>query len=163
MTDPHASPAAGRPRAAAAPIKPPSVALRPVIFLVVVFFGVFGVVAASKFFGPAEVVKWRGDLPAAMAEARAANKPVLLYFTAEWCGPCQYMKRNIFSDAAVAEAMEQRYVPVRLDHDQRQDLIFHYQVAGIPWFAVLDEQGNAVRKLERGVETPGELIAWLNR
>jgi protein disulfide-isomerase len=126
-----------------------------------IFFGVFGVVAASKFFTPAERVPWRSDLPAALAEGRAANKPVLLYFTAEWCGPCQWMRRNVFTDAGVGRAVDERYIPVRIDHDARPDLIVQYQVEGIPWFAVLDASGRPVRILDRGVETPDEFIAWL--
>lgn len=171
MTESQQSPTPAQPRSATppapapgpAPIKPPSVPLRPVVFIMVVFFSVFAVVAASKFFAPPEQVKWRDDLPAALAEARGGAKPVLLYFTADWCGPCQWMKRHVFSDAAVAAAMHERFIPVRLDHDARPDLIVHYQIDGIPWFAVLDAQGNPIRKLERGVETPGEMIAWLNR
>jgi uncharacterized protein YyaL (SSP411 family) len=120
-----------------------------------------GVVAVSKFFTPPERVAWRSDLPGALAEARTANKPVLLYFTAQWCGPCQYMRRNVFTDAGVAAAMRERYIPVRVDHDQRQDLIARYQVATIPWFAVLDPDGRPVRLLDRGVETPQEMVAWL--
>ena len=127
----------------------------------IVFFGVFAVVAASKLFTPKELVPWRSDLTAAIAEAKAANKPVLLYFTAEWCGPCQYMRRNVFTDAAGAEAME-AYVPVRLDYDAHEnDLVLKYQLDGVPWFGVLDAEGRAVRVLDRGVETPQEMIAWL--
>ena len=135
--------------------------LRPVLVVGLIFLGVMAVVAASKWYTPPERVKWRADLPAELAEARATNKPVLLYFTAEWCGPCQYMKRYVFSDAAVSAAVHDRFIPVRLDHDRRPDLIVHYQIDGIPWFAVLDADGNPTRKLERGVETPQELIAWL--
>jgi thioredoxin 1 len=141
--------------------KSPAVPLRPVIFIMAVFVGLFAVVAASKLWTPAERVQWRNDLPAALAESRSSNKPVLLYFTADWCGPCQWMKRNVFIDDAVAVAMHGRYIPVRIDHDQRNDLIVQYQVQGIPWFAVLDTDGNPTRKLERGVETPQEFVAWL--
>jgi len=141
--------------------KPPSVPLRPVIFIVAVFVGVFAVVAASKFWTPAERVQWRDDLPTALAEARSSNRPVLLYFTADWCGPCQWMKRNVFTDDALAVAVHGGFIPVRVDHDQRPDLIQRYQVAGIPWFAVLDADGNPTRILERGVETPQEFIDWL--
>ena len=141
--------------------KPPSVPLRPVIFILAVFVGVFGVVAASKLWTPRERVQWRDDLPAALAESRATNRPVLLYFTADWCGPCQWMKRNVFTDDAVAAAMHERYIPVRLDHDQRGDLIVRYQVEGIPWFAVLDHNGRPVRILPRGVETIVAEKIWI--
>ena len=154
------APAASPTSASPAPIKRPSAPLRPVIVIIAIFFGVFGVVAASKFFTPAERVRWRSDLPAALAEARAANKPVLLYFTAEWCGPCQYMRRNVFTDDAVGRASE-AYIPVRIDHDQRPDLIIQYQVEGMPWFGILDTDGRPVRILNRGVETPDEMVAWL--
>jgi protein disulfide-isomerase len=126
-----------------------------------VFVGVFGVATFSKYYTPAERIPWRSDVPAALAEARAANKPVLLYFTAEWCVPCQYMHRNVFPDAALADTIAKSYIPVRIDHDQRADLIAQYQVDGIPWFGVLDANGKPTRILDHAVDTPEQLIAWL--
>lgn len=115
----------------------------------------------SKFYTPAERIPWRSDLPAALAESRTTNKPVLLYFTADWCVPCQYMRRNVFPDSGVADAIATSYIPVRIDHDQRADLIAAYHVDGIPWFGVLDASGKPTRILNHGVETPQEFIAWL--
>jgi hypothetical protein len=47
--------------------KPPTVPLRPVIFLLIVFAAVLAVVAASQFMTAKERVPWRSDLPAALA------------------------------------------------------------------------------------------------
>ena len=44
---------------------------------------------------PAET-NWRSDLTAALENAAAQDKPVLAYFTAEWCPPCQIMKREVW-------------------------------------------------------------------
>jgi thiol:disulfide interchange protein len=145
-----------------APQKPLSVPFRPVVFLLVLFFGVFAVVSASKLFTPKERVPWRSDLPAAQAEAKSTGKPVLLYVTADWCGPCQWMKRHVFTAAAVADAVTPRYTPVRVDHDARMDIVVKYQLQGVPWFAVLDAEGNPTRVRDYAFETPEEMIAWLN-
>ena len=141
--------------------KPPSVPLRPVIFVLVVFAAVLAMVAASQWVTAKERVPWRSDLPAALAESRASGKPVLLYITADWCGPCQWMKRHVFTDPALADAITQRFTPVRVDHDQRPDLVMNYGLTGVPWLGVLDTEGRAIRVRDYAFETPGEMTAWV--
>lgn len=138
--------------------------LRPVIFLLVLFFGVFAVVTVSKFFTGEERVPWRADdLPAAQAEAKSTGKPVLLYVTADWCGPCQWMKRHVFTDSKLADAITARYTPVRADFDTRNDLRAKYQLDSVPWFLVLDADGNPLRVRDYAFETPEEMIAWVKQ
>lgn len=45
------------------------------------------------------------DLAAALAQARAAGRPVLLDFTADWCVSCKTIEREVFADPAVQQAL----------------------------------------------------------
>ena len=57
-----------------------------------------------------------GDVDAAFAAAKAANKPVFLYWGAEWCPPCAQIKSTIFSKREFQER-SRLFVPVYLDGD----------------------------------------------
>src|SRR5262245_2568919 len=54
--------------------------------------------------------------PIAFADslARVEKKPILYEFSADWCGPCQTMQREIFSDREGAERIDKLFVPVRV-------------------------------------------------
>jgi len=67
--------------------------------------------AAHPEFAPVKTV---ADLDQALAEATAADKPVMLDFYADWCVSCKEMERYTFPDPAVQEAM-QRYVLLQAD------------------------------------------------
>ncbi|MDH5177988.1 MAG: thioredoxin family protein, partial [Gammaproteobacteria bacterium] len=53
--------------------------------------------AAAEDHLPPGIDWFKGDVDAAFAAAKAANKPVFLYWSAEWCPPCAQIKTTIFA------------------------------------------------------------------
>jgi len=92
------------------------------------------------------------ELAAKLAEARAAGKPVMLDFFAEWCVACKLMERDVFSRPAVHAALA-GYVVLQVDATDNgaedQALMAQYKVLGLP--SVLFFRAD-------GVEITGERI-----
>ena len=107
-----------------------------------------------------ELVNWPHDFDAAQARSHAGGGPVLAYFTATWCGPCQKMKATTFTDSRVEHALD-KFSIVKIDLDQQKDLAMKYHAEAIPMFAILDNDGN-VKKETSGYMTADEFLAWLN-
>jgi thiol:disulfide interchange protein len=135
-------------------------AYRPVWFLFAVLCALVVIMVMSRWMAPQEIIPWRADFAAAQRESAAASKPVLLYLTADWCGPCQELKHTTWADKSVEQALRS-YVPVKVDVDQHADLAMRYGSNSIPRYVVLDKDGNIV-KANEGVLDPREFIAWLN-
>lgn len=134
-------------------------AFKPVLVVGLVVLGMAGFMIVSKHFEPKELIPWRTDYAAAEAEAHSANKPLFLYFTASWCGPCQKMKTSTWADAEVDAALK-KYVPVKLDIDAHADLAAKYAVDSIPAFRVLNEKNELV-KSDAGYVGAKEFVEWL--
>jgi protein disulfide-isomerase len=132
---------------------------RPLKILVFIALVVVGFVYGRKWVTPGEAVPWRNDLATARTEANQAGKPVLLYFTADWCGPCQMMKEKTWSDPKVVEAMK-GYVPVKIDIDAKADLARRYGVRSIPRVQLLTRDGQPGASMS-GFVTSAEMADWL--
>lgn len=96
---------------------------------------------------PASAIAWRTDFEAALAEAAATGKPVLVDFTASWCPPCKVMKHEVWPDGNVAAAVDDGYIPLLVDVDEPRNAAVaqRYGIVGIPTILVLDAEGVVLR------------------
>ena len=117
------------------------------------------VIATSIHRQPREVIPWRNDFQSASLEARTAGKPMLLDFSASWCGPCQDMRRTTWSDPEVARALRD-YVPVQIDIDAHPELASQFGAAAIPHLTLIDAAGKIVAAQE-GEMSSHEFKSWL--
>jgi uncharacterized protein YyaL (SSP411 family) len=82
-------------------------------------------------------VHWQPWSAAAFAEAKRLDKPVLLSVGYAACHWCHVMARESFEDPEIARVMNERFVNIKLDREERPDLDAIYQHA----LALLGEQG----------------------
>ncbi len=86
-------------------------------------------------------VQWQGWDEAAFARSRAEDKPILLGISAVWCHWCHVMDQQTYANDAVADYINQHYVPVRVDNDERPDINERYNQGGWPTTAFLTAEG----------------------
>jgi hypothetical protein len=78
---------------------------------------------------------------AAFARAAAEDKPILLSISAVWCHWCHVMDETTYSDPDVIAAINERFVPIRVDNDRRPDINARYNMGGWPTTAFLTPAG----------------------
>ena len=74
-------------------------------------------------------VKWHPWGEQAFARAQAEDKPILLDIGAVWCHWCHVMDRESYEDAEVAALINEHFVAVKVDRDERPDVDARYQAA----------------------------------
>jgi thiol:disulfide interchange protein len=103
-----------------------------------------------------DLVAWQ-SIDAAESESHRTGKPILYDFSAEWCGPCRVMEREVFSDPKAAEQLQQRFVPVKVVDRQREDgrnppdigaLQARYHVQAFPTLVVAYADGRELERVE---------------
>ncbi|NJM42440.1 MAG: thioredoxin domain-containing protein, partial [Anaerolineae bacterium] len=98
-------------------------------------------------------VHWREWSEATFADAKAQDKPVLLGISAVWCHWCHVMDRGTPGDAThtgtysaddIAGYINQNFIPVRVDNDQRPDINARYNMGGWPTTCFLTPDGDVI-------------------
>ena len=74
-------------------------------------------------------VDWRPWTAQALADAKARNQPILLSIGYAACHWCHVMAHESFEDAAIARLMNDNFVCVKVDREERPDLDHIYQSA----------------------------------
>src|ERR1700756_665629 len=74
-------------------------------------------------------IQWHEWGSEAFAAAQRDNKPILLDIGAVWCHWCHVMDRESYDDPEVAQIVNERYVAIKVDRDERPDIDSRYQSA----------------------------------
>ncbi len=110
---------------------------------------------------PEPAFTWQHHWKEAEKLAAEQNKPLLVVFSASWCPPCKMMKRSVWPDTEVGQAVTAGYVPIYVDVDQPEhaEKVSQYQVSSIPYILVLNSDGS-VRK-QSNTMSKSEALAFL--
>jgi uncharacterized protein YyaL (SSP411 family) len=74
-------------------------------------------------------VQWHSWGEEVFARAQAEDKPILLDIGAVWCHWCHVMDRESYEDGEIAALINQHFVAVKVDRDERPDVDARYQAA----------------------------------
>jgi thiol:disulfide interchange protein len=104
----------------------------------------------------ASSINWVTNYSEGLRLSRETGKPVMLYFTADWCGPCVELKKHVFPDSRIVEAAK-RLINVYVDVDRNPEILSIYKVRGIPAIFFLNPQGEMIAKFT-GDRSVGSLV-----
>ena len=102
---------------------------------------------------------FRTDFKAALAEAEEKKLPLCVHFYADWCMPCQRMEREVFNAAPVKELLGTKFIAVKVNSDQRQDLVRRYGVETLPSDVIVDSLSGRVIALYAGYQDRNGYVA----
>ena len=87
-------------------------------------------------------------------EIKNSEKPVLIDFYADWCGPCRMLAPTVEE-----LAKDERYVVGKINVDDCPDLARQFDVSSIPTLVVLKDGAETARSL--GVRSMAQIIKMI--
>ncbi|MEO0513667.1 MAG: thioredoxin fold domain-containing protein [Planctomycetota bacterium] len=110
---------------------------------------------------------WETEPDAAFTRSAQTGKPVVMLFTAEWCGPCRRIHEGALKNPAVQQQLMAHFIPLYMDvtetHDSpAQRMSSAYGVRGIPALVVADSAGRQLVKSPGSMDTTNYL-RWIKK
>jgi len=105
--------------------------------------------AADKGIGNmSKPIQWRANWPEALEQAKKKNRPLALEFFMEGCLACGRLVRETHQDPAVVEALNTRFVPVRLEARNHMDVVEKYQVTATHTILLFSPEGEEKHRFD---------------
>ncbi len=115
------------------------------------------------------VPQWEHDYQSALRRAKAEHKVIFMDLWTEWCGPCQYLQKNVFPSAEGQAALA-KVIPFSALVQKRDGtpvpegtrLADQFQLNAFPTMVILDANGKELRRQVGTFRTGAEFATWLN-
>jgi thioredoxin 1 len=102
---------------------------------------------------------WGTNYAETISAAESNQQPALIYFTANWCGPCKLMSRITLTEPMVVQAVS-GIEHAAIDIDEHPDLAAKHHISAVPTFLMLSA---AEVEAERatGFQATADFFQWL--
>ena len=88
--------------------------------------------------------------------AKEQNKPIMIHFTADWCGWCKKLDTETYTDNRVIGELD-NFVCTKVDIDENKQIANRYNVAGIPTIVFIDVEEDEIHRIV-GYRGPDEFL-----
>lgn len=105
-------------------------------------------------------ITWREYSPAIFQQAQQEKRLILLDLVAVWCHWCHVMDEKTYTDTSVIKVINEKYLPVKADHDARPDLAERYRDYGWPANIIITPDGRELHK-QAGYISAAEMLELL--
>jgi thiol-disulfide isomerase/thioredoxin len=103
---------------------------------------------------------WTTDFDKTLHNAAESGHPLLLDFSATWCGPCQMMARTTLQESNVVQKMGS-FLKVKVDIDANAALAERFGIHAVPTFVVVNGDGEEIARTT-GMADAASFDGWLN-
>lgn len=101
-----------------------------------------------------DTIAWfSGSVDEAFTQAANTNKPIFLYWGAEWCPPCHELKATIFQRPEFIR-QSRLFLPVYLDGDSERAQLYgeKFGVRGYPTVIIFSPAGEEITRIPGGMD-----------
>ncbi len=102
-------------------------------------------------------IRWEHRFDEAVKKARAANKPIMIDFWADWCSWCHRLDQTTYVEPTVVKLSE-HFIALKLDTEgglKNQQIALRYNVATLPTITFITPGGRQILTL-KGFQGPGQ-------
>ncbi|MCK4857652.1 MAG: thioredoxin domain-containing protein [candidate division Zixibacteria bacterium] len=109
-------------------------------------------------------INWRSWNRKTLTVAAQTDKPIFLYLSPFWCGRCTQMEMVTLNHDSVANLINHKYVPIKVDPGRYPNVAERYQLGGYPSSVILTPDGRTIGGgTYLGPDSLGKLLTDIDR
>jgi uncharacterized protein YyaL (SSP411 family) len=107
-------------------------------------------------------INWRDDWDSTLELAQKENRRILLELYMDGCPHCMRLHNETHTDDQVAQEVNSKFIPVKLEGRQHMDIVKKFNVTGAPTTLLFEPDGKEVNRFA-GFYSPSEYLEQLRK